>query len=242
MKPVIGITTFRKDEAQDMFCGVNDHYIRSVILAGGIPVLIPIVNDKQAILPYIEVIDGLVLSGGGDVAPLIYGEEPIKQTAAISWERDEQEMALCSSAYEKKIPILGICRGIQIINLTFGGTLYQDIEKQVPNALGHYPLRTTMDQLHHSVKLLKGSRLYDLFMEEEIYVNSFHHQAVKKVGKGLKPTAFSSEGVIEALESENECFVVGLQWHPEALTIRYPKFLSLFTDLVEASIQQKKNR
>ena len=239
---MIGITTFRKDEPQDMFCGVNDHYIRSVILAGGIPVLIPIVNDKQAILPYIEVIDGLILSGGGDVAPLIYGEEPIKQTAAISWERDEQEMALCSSAYEKKIPILGICRGIQIINVAFGGTLYQDIEKQVAGAIGHYPLRTAMDQLHHAVELKKDSRLYNLFGEDKIYVNSFHHQAVKKIGKGLRPTAFSSEGIIEALESEDECFVVGLQWHPEALVVRYPEFLSLFTAMVEESIQQKKYR
>ncbi len=125
------------------------------------------------------------------------------------------------------------------MNVASGGTLYQDIEKQVPGTLGHYPLRTAMDQLQHTVEIGKDSRLYAVFQEEKIYVNSFHHQSVKKIGKGLKAAAFSDDGIIEALESDDQRFIMGLQWHPEALTAKYPKFLLIFRMLVEESMKQR---
>ncbi|SHJ79368.1 putative glutamine amidotransferase [Geosporobacter subterraneus DSM 17957] len=241
MKPVIGITTFHHYyEDKEILCGVDNCYVHSIILAGGVPVLIPIVHQWKAQLQYTEIIDGLLLSGGGDIAPLLYKEEPLKETAGISWERDQQEISLCKEAYEKGIPILGICRGLQVMNVAFGGTLYQDIEKQVPGALGHYPLYTGMDQLHHAVEIQRDSKLHDLFKEEKIYVNSFHHQAVDKIAEGFKATAFSKDGIIEAIETEHQQFAMGLQWHPEALVTKHPKFLKLFSGLIEESIKYKK--
>lgn len=242
MKPIIGITSFNDIKSEKTFCEVGYSYINSIILSGGIPVVIPIIHDEEALKIYLEMIDGLLLTGGGDIAPLLYGENPTEQVDSISWERDRQEIALCNFASEMGIPIFGICRGLQVINVAFGGTLYQDIHKQIDGTLGHSPSATSRDQLYHSVKIDKDSKLYSIFREDEIHVNSFHHQAAKDLGKGLKISAFSTDGIIEAIESQENNFIVGVQWHPEDLVVKHPKFLSLFISFVEESKKAKKGK
>lgn len=233
MKPLIGITTLNETRPKKIFSAVSYGYVRSVYLAGGIPVLIPLIGDEQAIDMYINSVDAIIFSGGEDVSPLSYGENPIKQVTYTSPARDEHEILLFKKAMQKNIPILGICRGIQIINVANGGTLYQDVNCQIDGSLGHLPKDNPVDNLYHSVHIEKDSKLFDIFGEENLNVNSFHHQAVKKTGAGFKVSAKSSDGIIEGIEFEGKNFVIGVQWHPEDLTVKYPKFLKIFKALVE---------
>jgi putative glutamine amidotransferase len=197
-------------------------------MAGGIPVLIPIIDSRQNIDFYINKIDGLLLTGGEDVSPIMYGENPTKEVTQISPQRDEQEYELFLQAYIRNLPVLGICRGVQLMNSALGGTLYQDIYTQRENSLGHCPMDTPVDNLYHSVKINKESKLYSIFQKEEILVNSFHHQSLKDISKEFTVSAMSSDGIVEGIENVNRKFAIGVQWHPEDLTKKYPEFLKLF--------------
>lgn len=233
MKPVIGITTFSDNKMRRLYNSVSHNYVNSVYMAGGIPLLIPIVRGKEDIENYIDMIDGLLLSGGEDVSPLLYGESPIKEVTVISEDRDYEEYELYFKALERNMPVLGICRGIQLMNAASGGTLYQDIYVQCKDVFGHSPMETPVDSLYHTVKIEKDSKLYKVFDREILKVNSFHHQAVKVPGRGFDVTALSPDGIIEGIENKEKGFVVGVQWHPEDLTIKYPQFLKLFSKFTE---------
>lgn len=228
MKPVIGVTTFIDDKANNKLSSLNYNYINSIILAGGIPVLIPIIEDEEDINRFTDIVDGILFTGGGDISPLYFGENPTGKINSISTRRDFIELKLFKKAWEKNMPMLGICRGLQLINVALGGTLYQDIDSQFEGVLGHHPNDILRDELYHTVKLKEGSSLFDIFKTDEIGVNSFHHQAIKQLGKGLTISALSCEGIIEGVEANDKRFVVGVQWHPEALTVRYPEFQKLF--------------
>ncbi|QEK13675.1 gamma-glutamyl-gamma-aminobutyrate hydrolase family protein [Crassaminicella thermophila] len=241
MKPIIGITTFWENRPQKLYNLVSYHYIRSVHMAGGIPILIPLMDDKIAGYEYIKSIDGLILSGGEDISPIVYGENPIEQVKLICDERDGFEINLFLEALKNNLPILGICRGIQIMNVALGGTLYQDIHAQRENTLGHYPKDTPVHNLYHQVHVKNESKIYNVFRQNEIRVNSFHHQAIKEIGNELIETAWAADGIIEAVEHIHKKFVVGVQWHPEDLTVHHPIFLKLFKALIEASKKQKGN-
>lgn len=236
MKPIIGITTFREKREKGEYNSINFSYAEAVIKSGGIPIFIPIMSEDLALeILENETIDGIIFSGGEDVAPRYYGEDPILQISGTDTKRDEMEFKLLDEACRRKIPVLGICRGHQLINVAFDGSLYQDIDTQVQSAMGHHPSAINRDELYHSVSIKKDSLLHDIFQTEKIYVNSFHHQGVKKLGKGLKATAFSCEGVVEAFEAIDmeERFVLGIQWHPENLINRYPEFLDIFKKFIE---------
>lgn len=235
MKPVIGITTFNKHKEQREYNSIDCNYINSVILAGGLPVLLPIIDNKEDIKEYLNNIDGLIFSSGEDILPVIYGENPINELRAISTKRDYFEIELFKLAYDMDKPILGICRGIQLINVASGGTLYQDIYVQRENTLGHSPKEIERNSLYHFIDIEKGSKLFDIFNEEKIMVNSFHHQSVKNVSQGFKITARSYDGIIEAIEAKNKKFVVGVQWHPEALAMNYKEFAKLFEQFIDAA-------
>lgn len=235
MKPVIGITTFNEHKEQRQYNSVDCNYINSIILAGGLPVLLPIIDNKEDIKEYLNNIDGLIFSGGEDILPAIYGENPINELRAISTKRDSFEIELFKLAYDMDKPILGICRGIQLINVASGGTLYQDIYTQRENTLGHSPTKIERNSLYHFIDIEKGSKLSDIFNEEKIMVNSFHHQSVKNVSQEFKITARSYDGIIEAIEAKNKKFVVGVQWHPEALVINHKEFAKLFEQLIDAA-------
>ncbi|MDH6350469.1 MULTISPECIES: gamma-glutamyl-gamma-aminobutyrate hydrolase family protein [Brevibacillus] len=237
MKPIIGLTTFLSEQSK--YSTVSRNYVDSIYAAGGVPITIPIVEDKTDYSEYIDLVDGILFTGGNDIAPYYFGENPLKELHSMSSIRDEYELSLFRKAYEKNVPIFGICRGIQLINVALGGSLYQDIYSQIPGALGHSPTQTASDELYHSIQISKHTQLYDIFGEERIFTNSFHHQSVKQLGKNLVATAFSEDGIVEALESTEERFLLGVQWHPECMTKRHPMFLKLFSAFIQASLVHK---
>lgn len=220
-KPVIGISGSLIIDDSGSFAGykrsyVNNDYILSVIRNGGIPFIIPFNENEEVIKAQMEMIDGLLLSGGQDVAPKNYGEEPTPKLGDIFPERDDFEYALLKSALEAKKPVLGICRGSQIINTYFNGSLYQDLSYIGKDVLKHNQVNSP-SMVTHSVTIDKSSKLFDIFGEEKIRVNSFHHQAVKKVGEGLVKAAKAPDGIVEAIEKTDYPFLVAVQWHPEML-------------------------
>ena len=236
MKPIIGITTCSEKRPRKPYASVSRNYIDSVLQAGGLPVMIPSTGDKEALDGYINLIDGLLLSGGDDVHPLLYGENPINENGEVDVDRDECELSLYRMAYEIDMPVLGICRGIQVMNVAAGGTLYQDINAQHSGSLGHDPHGTPVSTPYHMVHIEEDSRLFEIFQSDKFAVNSFHHQAVKAVGNGYRVTALSADGIIEGIQASAKRFIIGVQWHPEDLAFKHPEFLRLFSAFVrEAS-------
>lgn len=207
-RPVIGITANYTDgDAQ-----VRDRYYRQVVEAGGVPLLIPPVADKAVIINTLDRIDGLLLTGGGDYNPLWMGEEPEPVLGSINAERDLPELLITRLAYNRQIPMLGICRGIQTLAVALGGKVSQHIETPIKHSQ-----QGARDLPTHSVRIQPASVLHDLYPEEQIYVNSFHHQAVKDTGPLFRATALAPDGVVEAMESTRLKDVLGVQWHPEWL-------------------------
>lgn len=236
-KPVIGISGSLIIDSSGSFAGykrsyVNNDYILSVIKNGGIPFIIPFNENEEVIKEQIEMVDGLLLSGGQDVAPKNYGEEPTPKLGDIFPERDDFEYALLKAALEAKKPILGICRGLQIINTYFNGSLYQDLSYIGTEVLKHNQVNSP-SMVTHSVTLDKSSKLFDIFGEEKIRVNSFHHQAVKKVGDGLAISAKAPDGVVEAIEKNDYPFLVAVQWHPEMLHVTVEMMNKLFISFIK---------
>lgn len=219
-----------------MYTSVSSNYVNVIKEAGGTPILLPVIEDPEVLEDYLNVIDGLLLTGGDEgINPQLYGENPVKELECICPERDEYEMYLFSRALEKELPILGICRGMQIMNVAKGGSLYQDIFSQVENSLGHLPKQMPVDVLYHKVSLAKESTLESIFGSAELMVNSFHHQAIKKVADPFRATAVSQDNIIEAMEHRLHKFAIGVQWHPEDLTERHTHFLKLFNAFVAAA-------
>jgi putative glutamine amidotransferase len=236
-KPVIGLTTYQRERGA--YCVVVTEYIESVFAAGGIPVCIPTVKDRVDYGHYMEILDGIIFTGGVDINPSCYGEEPLREINGIASSKDEYELGLFQKAYDKRMPIFGICRGNQLINVALGGSLYQDINKQLPDSFGHYPKETPEDELYHSVELVEGSRLHEVMGANKLMVNSFHHQAIKDLGRNLTVTAVSKDNIIEAVESTEDRYLLGVQWHPECLTKRYQIFLNLFSRLVQEGLEYR---
>lgn len=238
MKPVIGVTVDKSRSDGFNYETINECNLRALMLSGAIPLMLPITDDDELIDDYLHIVDGLYFSGGNDINPLIFGEDPIKQIGGIDYSRDEFEIKLFKKAAAKDMPVLGICRGEQVINVASGGTLYQDIYSQKEGTNGHSPTFSFGGYAHHKVKIAKGSKLYNILQTEETNVNSFHHQAIRDLAEGFTVTASSADGIIEGIESVNHSFIVGVQWHPEIMFDRYNEFLKIFEALVQAS---KKN-
>lgn len=235
-RPVIGIT----GNLGDQLCTLAEGYYRSVLLAGGIPVIIPPYSQNDILTDQLDGLDGIIFSGGGDINPLLLGEEPVKELHSITPERDQQELLLARLAYDRQIPMLGICKGIQIINAALGGTLYQDIHTQMEGIRIKHSQDQDRRYPSHQVTITKGSILEKLF-GTELAVNSFHHQACKEPAPGLKVTAMSSDGVIEAIESNEFKSIMGVQWHPETFILRNNReMLPIFEWLIQESAEFKK--
>ena len=215
-QPVIGITGNYDKET----CTLAKGYYQSVLKAGGIPLIIPPFQEINSLCQILETIDGIIFSGGGDINPLFFGEEPIKELHSITPERDRQELLLARLAYDRQIPMLGICKGIQTINLALGGTVYQDIHTQMEGTRIKHSQDQDRRYPSHSVRLMPGSIMQRIFGSTTITVNSFHHQACKEAAPCLNATAISPDGVIEAIESNELKSVLGVQWHPETYTLR----------------------
>lgn len=207
--PVIGITANFNDGDTTL----NKPYYAQVVAAGGVPMLIPPVADHDVLLNTLDHIDGLLLSGGADINPLWAGEEPSPNLHHINAERDLPELLLTLLAYNRQIPILGICRGIQTLAVALGGEVMQDIGTFIKHTQDAARSETT-----HSVSVAKDSILSSIYNKvEKLYVNSFHHQAVKTTGHRFRVTATAPDGIIEAMESTESNHILGVQWHPECL-------------------------
>lgn len=227
MKPIVGITCQYNDIISKDRFDVKSSYADSLAAAGAVPVIIPIIDNKEDISRYFDMIHGIVFTGGSDISPLFYGENPLKHTDQICHKRDQMEFRLLETALERKVPILGICRGQQIINIAFGGTLYQDIPSQVPNSYGHVSLSTMRDG-YHEIDIMKDGYLYEIFQRDRLIVNSLHHQGIKDLGHNLKVVAKSNDGIIEGIQSTEGSQVYGVQFHPEDLTYKHGEFLKIF--------------
>ncbi|MBR2630753.1 MAG: membrane dipeptidase [Bacteroidaceae bacterium] len=213
--PVIGITGNYSTQT----CTLAEGYYQSVLKAGGIPFIIPPFSETDCLGELLDQLDGIIFSGGGDINPLLLGEEPIKELHSITPQRDLQELLLARLAYDRQIPMLGICKGMQVINAALGGTLYQDIHTQMEGTRIKHSQDLDREYPSHTISISQDSILEQLF-GNQLAVNSFHHQACKDVAPGLKATATSPDGVIEAFESSEHKSVLGLQWHPETYTLR----------------------
>jgi microsomal dipeptidase-like Zn-dependent dipeptidase/anthranilate/para-aminobenzoate synthase component II len=216
-RPIIGIT----GNYDEHTCKLADGYYRSVQKAGGVPVIIPPLSDTDSIINTLEHIDGLLLSGGADYNPLYANEEPIPALHGINSERDLPELLITRLAYNRQIPILGICRGIQTLAMALDGKVLQDI--------GQSGIKHSQDadrsEPTHSITVEQGSTLFNIYKQEEkLYVNSFHHQAVGDAGPLLRISATAPDGTIEAIESNEYKSILGVQWHPECLAEGLPLF------------------
>ena len=232
MKPVIGITCLH-DWAEGRH-RQNDTYINSISKAGGIPILLPCLKDANDIESHLTLIDGLVVSGGPDADPLYFDAEPEAGLGAVNPDMDAYEIPLIQKALELDMPILGICRGEQMLNIAAGGTLIQHIHATVPGALKHrqeaprhYPT--------HSIQVSADTKLAAMLGAGSLRVNTFHHQSVRDLAPGFVASAAAPDGIIEAIESNTHSYAVGVQWHPEGMWNASFNYDGLFDGFIEAA-------
>ena len=219
-KPIIAITSsmdLNPDRLNDNRTMVSLDYSNSVINSGGIPVILPITDNLEVIKEQVKYFDGLILSGGGDPDPNLYGEDCLQELGDITPERDAFELAILEEFLKTKKPILGICRGLQLMNVFYGGTLYQDI-KYVDTNIQHKQ-KWLADLPTHDINILENNILFEIF-GKKARTNSFHHQMIKDLWKELTSIATANDGVVEAIQNKNYPFFYGVQWHPEMMSTR----------------------
>jgi len=220
MKPIIGISAALYRSEGEQYSRLNDTYTRSIREAGAVPVVLPFDTCPQDAGQYMEILDGLLLSGGGDLHPKYFGEDPHLALKRVSASYDASELALFKAAAGRRMPVFGICRGCQLMNVALGGSLIQDIPAQIPAAMSHNPAGIPMSEPYHLVEILdRDTIMARCFGADPVFTNSFHHQAVKDLAPGLRVSARSRDGIIEAFEgTERSWFLHAVQFHPEAMS------------------------
>lgn len=236
MKPVIGVTTDIENESKNVLYNSN---VQAIIRAGGLPIIIP-TGIEQDVKQLSSMLDGLLLTGGGDVDPMLYGEEPHKNLDDVSPRRDLIEVVLAKEMMQANKPVLGICRGLQIINIALDGNMYQDIYSQREETLLQHSQKASWYHSSHFVQVKKGTILEAITKSDQIKVNSFHHQAVRDVPLPLIISGVASDGTVEAIESTEHDFVLGVQWHPESLAeIKDKVSLDIFNQFLKKCIESR---
>ena len=242
-KPLIGVSGSHIVDDHGTFAGyhrsyVNDDYIRSVIEAGGVPVILPFSSQDSVVREMLGHMDGLLLSGGHDLYPLTYGEEPLQGIGTVWPERDHFDFLLTRTAEKLGLPIMAICRGHQVVNVVHGGSLYQDLRYDkncyIKHSQNQDPATAT-----HTVDIEKDSRFAKIIGATSLVTNSHHHQTIKAVGKGLKVTARAKDGTIEALEGTGRNYLQCYQFHPEMMSINNKQAQLLFRDFVQTCARKR---
>jgi len=248
MRPLIGITCSRVTGGAWGIYSLGhfmdytfDEYSRAIQYSGGAPLLIPIAQNRDTLQTILDRLDGLLLSGGPDIHPRFYGEQPLPGLGEIDEDLDRMELEIAGVAFQRDLPILAICRGIQVLNVSRGGTLYQDIRSQVQESINHTQPADKGTNTH-SISIEAKTFLHRIFKKKEIWVNGKHHQAIKDLAPGLIVSAKASDGIIEAVEHPEKKFVMGVQWHPEGTWRDDPFSKKLFRAFIQASLQNRIHR
>ncbi len=231
-KPVIGITA--AFDFEKCTSNLRDDYYEAIIQCGAVPVLIPVTEVKGVWVEYLDICDGIVLSGGPDIDAMYFGQNNMPYAGEISPVRDIMELFLAKQALAMDKPILGICRGIQVLNIAAGGSIFQDIyaENNPDRKLMQHRQSAPRWYQIHNINIVENTCLFGIYGKEALRVNSFHHQAVNEAAPGFTINAYSEDGIIEAVSNENKKFALGVQWHPENLWRKDKKHLKLFERLI----------
>ena len=231
-KPIIGITSAYCYDKN--ISSINTNYSKAIISSGGLPIILPITNNKKILNELLIKCNGLLFTGGPDLDAVHYNENNLEYSGEISPIRDFEELYLAKKCLKINKPILGICRGIQVINIAAKGNIYQDIYKELPNKIliKHYQTAPKW-YATHDIFIQKQSKLFECFLLESIKVNSFHHQSIKDVAPFFNITAIAPDGIIEAIEHTSHVFAVGVQWHIEHMYKKDASSLSLFQLFIE---------
>ncbi|MDB5178645.1 MAG: peptidase [Patescibacteria group bacterium] len=243
-RPIIGLTSGEIHNIAEPWSpvafGQSRTYVDSIIQAGGTPLILPLSADEAVLRPLYELLDGLCLAGGNDLDPALYGQEPYTGASDHSALRDTTEQMLLRWALQDRKPLLGICRGMQLLNVESGGTLHQEIAQDLPGTLDHNASTKlkSLEDLSHTLRLGPDSKLANILAAGPIGTNAHHHQAIDKLGAGVKATAWTSDDVIEAIELINYPYAIGIQAHPESLTSVEPRWAKLFESFVAATREQ----
>lgn len=247
--PLIGITAdtsgasnTHSKRPKDATLFLPERYLTAVERAGGIPVVLPANRAKSAVGRLLGMLHGLILSGGDfDIHPRYYGERRLKELGQIKAARTEFELEIAGAALKRDLPVLAICGGAQALNVALGGSLYQDIASQLKNT-GVYEHTSKNPDGGHPIRVEPGTRLFAIVKRSSLKVNTRHHQAIRRLGRGLIVNAVAGDGVIEGIESTEHTFVLGLQWHPEALAPGQPPQHRIFSSFVELCSRQSRSR
>ncbi len=233
-RPYIGVIQLVDDEKKRYW--MSPGYMNSVEKAGGIPLILPLTKDRDVLMQVLHDLDGLLLTGGHDVDPHLYHEDFHEKIGPLCPLRDASEMMLTHEAVQLNMPVFGICRGLQMLNVVLGGTLYQDIPSQISSTEEHR-MPKPFDTVSHSVNILENTPLYDILGSKNIGVNSHHHQSIKDIAPSLRLAAVAEDGVIESIFMPNRRFILGVQWHPELLYDKDEHSRALFSAFVRACSQ-----
>lgn len=231
--PLIGLTTSNGRKTDNIY--IPKTYVAAVKEAGGLPVLIPAGASPDTVLQLRQTLDGILVIGGADIDPALFGEEKTDRVVLDGRERDDFEIALVRTAVDSGWPILGICRGLQVMNVALGGTLYTHIPDQLPGALMHNrDTVTERDLLAHSVAIQSDSAIAAILGSTNLLVNSLHHQGIRRLAPAFQAAGSSPDGLVEAIEIPEHSFAMAVQWHPECLTDQ-PAMRNLFESFVQAA-------
>lgn len=242
MKPVIGITVDEGGYLRGLQSKINSGYGHAVSAAGGTPMLLQIMHSpKEHAEVVAKTLDGLIITGGeSNIYPLLYGNEISEHTDYLYPPRDYWEHELIKAFMKENKPIMGICRGMQQLNVFFGGNLHFNIHKQLENISGHWSGDTPMKYAAHTIDILEGSKFEKIAQSNSVAINSFHYQAIKDLAKDLKITAYADDGIIEAVEhNDQQKYVVGYQFHPEMMVDDEPVCERIFTDFINEVVNRK---